>query len=117
MPLSKGQNRFTGEDQVLTESRIKIEVAYALSDKQRIVSVDVVSGTTLLDAVKQSGIIGYFPEIDLDSAKMGIFGKVIPRPAEYAVKEGDRIEIYRPLIADPKEVRKRRAEQAKLKRQ
>ena len=117
MPLQKGQSRFTGENQILTESRIKVEVAYALPAQQRIVSVDVVSGTTLLDAVRQSGITGYFPDIDLESAKMGVFGKVIPRPAEYIVKAGDRIEIYRPLIADPKEVRKRRAEQARLKRQ
>ena len=101
----------------MTESRIKVEVAYALSSQQKVLSVEVEEGTTLLDAVRKSGITDYFPEIDLDNAKLGIFGKLVPKPAVQTVRSGDRIEIYRPLIADPKEVRKRRAEQAKLKRQ
>ena len=101
----------------MTESRIKVEVAYAQPTQQKILSVEVEEGTTLLDAARQSGITGYFPEIDLDNTKLGVFGKLVPKPDVQTVKPGDRIEIYRPLIADPKEVRKRRAEQAKLKRQ
>ena len=101
---------------MLTGNLIKVEIAYARSSQQRVISIEVESETTLLDAVRQSGITGFFPEIDLNHAKIGIFGKVVPKPDVQRVKPGDRIEIYRPLIADPKEVRKRRAEQAKLKR-
>lgn len=110
------QNRFMDEGSVLTGSRIKVEVAYALASQQKVLSVEVDKGTTLLDAARKSGISDYFPEINLDDAKLGIFGKLVPNPAVQTVRPGDRIEIYRPLIADPKEVRKRRAEQAKLKR-
>ncbi len=92
---------------------ITVEVAYAKADRQKILSVIVPERTTLLQAAEQSGICDYFPEIDLPRVKMGIFGKVVAKPAEQALKNGDRIEIYRDLIADPKEVRKRRAEQAK----
>ena len=101
----------------MSEERISVEVAYARAAEQKIVSVQVLPGTTLVEAVKHSNIVSSFPEIDLDNLKLGIYGKAVPKPAEQAVKSGDRIEIYRPLIADPKEVRKRRAEQAKLKRQ
>lgn len=104
------------EGQVLAVSRIKVEVAYALPTLQKVLTVEVEEGTSLLDAARRSGITKFFPEIDLDNARLGIFGKLVPKPAMQAVKPGDRIEIYRPLIADPKEVRKRRAEQAKLKR-
>lgn len=100
----------------MTESRIKVEVAYALPAQQKVITVEVEEGASLLDAVRRSGITEFFPEIDLDNPKLGIFGKLVPKPAMQVVKSGDRIEIYRPLIADPKEVRKRRAEQAKLKR-
>ena len=101
----------------MTENRVKVEVAYAQPSQQKVLSVEVEEGTTLLDAARKSGITDYFPEINLDDAKLGIFGKLVPKPAVQAVRPGDRIEIYRSLIADPKEVRKRRAEQAKLKRQ
>ena len=101
----------------MAEERINVEVAYAKATEQRIVTTQVEPGTTLIDAVRQSGIENYFPEIDLENLKLGIYGKAVLKPAEQVVKPGDRIEIYRPLIADPKEVRKRRAEQAKHKRQ
>ena len=97
------------------EERIRIEVAYAKASEQRIVAAEVEPGTSLLEAVRQSGITEYFPDIDLEAPKLGIYGKEVPKPAEQAVQSGDRIEIYRPLIADPKEVRKKRAEQAKRK--
>ncbi len=102
---------------VVTEEKISVEVAYAKTTEQRIVRTQVKPGATLMDAVKQSAIHQYFPDIDLDNLTLGIYGKVVLKPSEQQVKTGDRIEIYRPLIADPKEVRKRRAEQARLKRQ
>ena len=94
-------------------SEMSVEVAYARPDRQKIVSLSVPEGTTLLKAAELSGICAFFPEIDLASAKMGIFGKTVPRPAEQVMNSGERVEIYRPLIADPKEVRKKRAEKAK----
>ena len=84
-----------------------IEVAYATPDKQIIVELEVDSGTLLRDAVRQSGINQHFPEIKIDQCDLGIFGK--PVAEDYELLEGDRIEIYRPLIADPKEVRRQRA--------
>ena len=86
----------------MTET-IKVEVAYALPDKQAIVAVDVSPGTTALEAARLSGITDKFEGIDLDNAKLGIFGAVVA-PGQ-VLAEGDRVEIYRPLIADPKEVR------------
>lgn len=91
----------------------KIEVSYALPDKQRIIALEVEDGCTVFDAAVQSGIAHHFPELDLEQADMGVFGKVIPRPRETTLQEGDRVEIYRPLIADPKEARKARAAKKK----
>jgi len=99
----------------MNESLINVEVAYALPGKQRIISVQVPKGTSAYDAVEQSNILTQFPEIDLATAKMGVFGKALPKPKDYVLIEGERVEIYRPLIADPKEVRKQRA--AKVKAQ
>ncbi|MGD8742184.1 MAG: RnfH family protein, partial [Granulosicoccaceae bacterium] len=79
--------------------------------KQKLIGLDVPEGTTLIEAVNTSGILDEFPEIDVDHAKLGIFSKV--KKADTVLREGDRVEIYRPLIADPKEVRKRRAAQGK----
>lgn len=92
---------------------IKLEVVYALPHKQRIVALEVEEGTTFIEAVKHSNIVEEFPEIDIDQAKMGLFGKAVAKPAEETVKEGDRIEIYRPLIIDPKQARLNRAAKAK----
>lgn len=94
---------------------MKVEVAYALPDEQRIIALDVEVGSTAIEAAEKSGICEHFPDIDLSSAKLGIFGKAIPKPQEYVLKSGDRVEIYRPLIIDPKESRKERA--AKVKAQ
>ena len=83
--------------------------------QQALVEARVPEGTTVLEAAKLSGISGRFEEgIDLENAKFGIYGKVVA-PTQ-ALREGDRVEIYRPLIADPKEVRKARAARAKEKR-
>lgn len=93
---------------------IGVEVAYALAGKQAILELQVPEGTTALEAAKQSGITEKFEGIDLDNAKLGIFSKVVA-PTQ-VLREGDRVEVYRPLIADPKEVRKARAARAKERR-
>ena len=104
------------------KTMITVEVVYVLPDKQKLIKLDVAAGTTALQAVEQSGIVQSFPEIDLASCKMGIFSQVLgtkglPGPDAYQLQNRDRVEIYRPLIADPKEVRRRRAEEAKLKKE
>jgi hypothetical protein len=93
-----------------------VEVAYALPDRQKIIALSVPEGTIALDAVIQSNIVDVFPEIDPQTAKMGIFGKAI-KPKSQVLKEGDRVEVYRPLISDPKASRKARAEKAKAKKE
>ncbi len=97
---------------------ITVEVAYALPHRQQLIELQVPLGTTAFEAVQQSGIVAQFPEIDLESVKMGIFGqalgtKGLKLPKEHVLRVKDRVEIYRPLIVDPKEVRKRRAEKAR----
>lgn len=93
----------------MADQSIAVEVAYALPQKQKIISLVVPEGTSVLDAVRQSRIWEHFPELDIEASAMGIFGKAVPKPAERAINAGERVEIYRPLIADPKEVRKQRA--------
>lgn len=88
---------------------IAVEVVYALADKQKLLRLSVPRGTTMREAAERSGIAGWFPGLDLAAAPMGIFGKAVPRPEARVLEEGERVEIYRPLIADPKEVRKQRA--------
>lgn len=100
----------------MSGEKVSVEVAYALPEYQRIVVVEVPAGTVAYDVVKQSGILRFFPEIDLENAKMGIFGKAIA-PRTQPVVAGDRIEIYRPLVADPKASRKMRAEKVREKKE
>lgn len=88
---------------------IGVEVAFARPDKQEIIALEVEEGTSAVDAVKQSGIVQIFPEIDPDTSNMGIFGKAIKTPATHELREGDRVEIYRPLKIDPKQARLNRA--------
>lgn len=88
---------------------IQVEVAYAQPERQEIVPVNVPEGTTALEAAKLSGITDIFPEIDPDTIDMGVFGKVIKDPAAHALREGDRVELYRPLKIDPKQARLNRA--------
>ena len=90
---------------------ITVEVAYALPDRQLILELSVAPGTTLEQAIRASGILEQFPEIDLTRNKVGVFGK--PDSLDALLRSGDRVEIYRPLIADPKEVRKQRAARGK----
>ncbi len=92
---------------------INIEVAYATPEKQVICTVNVDAGTTIGAAIVQSGIMLDFPELEqeLEAAKVGLFGKVAAMTT--TLSDGDRVEIYRPLIADPKEVRRKRAAEGK----
>jgi len=90
------------------QKTITVEVTYALPEKQSVISLQVKPGTTLLEAIKLSGILEQHPEIDLMESKLGIFSKI--SPPETVLREKDRVEIYRPLIADPKESRRKRAE-------
>ena len=89
------------------EGLIEVEVAYAKPEEQAIITINVPQGTTLAQAVELSGLLGRFPEISHSDLKLGIFG-VVCKP-EQIVKQGDRVEIYRPLIHDPKEARRQRA--------
>ena len=91
---------------------IAVEVVYALADRQKLIRLTVPKGTTVREAALRSGLDRDFPGLDLADSPLGIFGKAVPRPEERVLEEGERVEIYRPLIADPKEVRKRRAARA-----
>lgn len=95
---------------------INVEVAYALPQRQQILSLQVEEGASVFDAVERSGIVRLFPEIDLETAKMGVFGKAVGKPRETPLADGDRVEIYRPLLIDPKQVRKQRAERVKAEK-
>ena len=93
-------------------SLLTIEVVYALAQRQELVRVQVPEGATVRDAIEASRIPSKFPEIDLDKGnKVGVFGKLTR--LDTLLRERDRVEIYRPLIADPKEARKKRAEEGK----
>lgn len=91
---------------------IPVEIAYALPAQQIILKLQAAEGATAEQAIVASGILQKFPEIDLNQNKIGIFGKLV-RP-DTVLREKDRVEIYRPLIADPKEVRKQRAAEGKV---
>lgn len=93
-------------------TEITVEVAYALPTAQLIVPIRVQNGVTAECAIQASGILGKFPEIDLAVNKIGIFGKLTK--LDTVLRHLDRVEIYRPLIADPKEVRKQRAADGKI---
>jgi len=86
-------------------------VCYALPEKQSLMCITVESNTSVEQAIVQSGILNTYPDIDLSVNKVGVWNRTCK--IDTILKEGDRIEIYRPLIADPKEVRKLRAQKAK----
>lgn len=93
---------------------VAIEVACALPERQLVVPLEVPVGTTALEAVALAGIVAAFPEVAIDPARIGIHGRLLGTrglapAARYAVRAGDRVEVYRPLLADPKIARRRRA--------
>ncbi len=96
---------------MVAEAQILVEIVYARPDEQVLEQLKVSAEATVESVIHQSGFLERFPEIDLGSNKVGVFGKATPLSA--TLTEGDRIEIYRPLIADPKEARKKRAAQGK----
>jgi len=101
----------TNTDGVIVNSKIKIEVVYGLPTRQELIALSVNAGTLLEQGIIESGILKVFDDIDLTINKVGIWNRVAKLSDE--LQDLDRIEIYRPLLADPKEVRKRRAEKAK----
>lgn len=86
---------------------IRVEVAYATPARQRLLGLTVPAGTTVLEAIERSGIREEFPEIPGEPEAVGIFSRRVG--LDHPLREGDRVEIYRPLIADPKEMRRQRA--------
>ena len=88
---------------------LEIEIVYGLADRQVLKSMTVAEGTTVREAALQSGLEVEFLELDLQQAPLGIFGKVVKD--ETVLRDGDRIEVYRPLLIDPKEARRKRAGQ------
>lgn len=100
----------------MVESRIEIEVVYASIERQKMLAVAVPLGSSVRSAVLACGIGEFFPELDLQQCPLGIFGKVVADPDVRQVQAGDRVEIYRPLLADPKEIRRLRAAKAALAR-
>lgn len=95
----------------MAEPQIRVEVVFAKPGEQALEQLNVSADETVESVIRQSGFLGRFPEIDLAVNKVGIFGKAAALSAK--LNDGDRIEIYRPLIADPKEARKKRAAEGK----
>jgi putative ubiquitin-RnfH superfamily antitoxin RatB of RatAB toxin-antitoxin module len=96
----------------MPKETINIEVVYALAQRQELKKVHLPAGGTIRDAIEASGLLQLYPEIDLAKNKLGVFAKLAKPDA--ALRDKDRVEIYRPLIADPKEVRKQRAAEGKV---
>ena len=95
----------------MADPRISVEVVYATPTEQVLEHLQVEHDATVESVIQRSGVLERHPEIDLSVNKVGIFGKAAPLTG--GLHDGDRIEIYRPLIADPKEARKKRAAQGK----
>ena len=91
---------------------ISVEVVYPLPQKQEIFTVRLAAGASVRQAIEASGVLQKYPEIDLSKNKLGVFAKLAKPDA--VLRDKDRVEIYRPLIADPKEVRKQRAAEGKV---
>lgn len=96
----------TGADGVA--ALITVEVAYATPQRQVLKSLQLATGSTVRSAIKSSAILDDFPGLEVDPKRVGIFGRKVS--LDHVLREGDRVEIYRPLIADPKEARRRRAQ-------
>ena len=88
-----------------------MEVVYALRDQQVLTALEVEEGASVREAVERSGILRLYPEIELAPGRIGIFGKVADPDSQ--LRDGDRVEIYRPLEADPKEARRRRVKRSR----
>lgn len=91
---------------------IQIEVTYARPERQDVIELKLPEGSTIGQAIEASGLLQRYPELDLAKLKVGVYGKL--GRVDTVLRERDRVEIYRPLIADPKEVRKQRAAEGKV---
>jgi putative ubiquitin-RnfH superfamily antitoxin RatB of RatAB toxin-antitoxin module len=91
---------------------IQVEIVYAKPERQEIAKLQLPAGSTVGQAIEASGLLARYPEIDLAKNKLGVYAK-LAKP-DTALRDRDRVEIYRPLIADPKEVRKQRAAEGKV---
>lgn len=117
MPSRSGLRKSTiinCDDGVMSD-KIKVEVCYALPEKQTLLQLEVDKNFSVGDVIERSGVLELHAEIDLNSNKVGVFSK-LARLTD-TLHDGDRIEIYRPLLIDPKEVRKQRALKAKQEAQ
>jgi len=92
-------------------ARLSIEVCYASADEQALIALELPAGATLQQALDASGILRRFPQIDLGTQKVGVFGKL--KPLDAVLADHDRVEIYRPLLVDPKVSRQRRVEKTR----
>ena len=105
-------------DEIAKTQSIEVEVAYALPEKQELITLSVKEGTTALAAVLASGLTTKYPQININEAKMGIFsklldGKHLPFPKDYVLEQKDRVEVYRPLLIDPKQARMQKVKKAR----
>jgi putative ubiquitin-RnfH superfamily antitoxin RatB of RatAB toxin-antitoxin module len=91
--------------------QIRIEVCYALPVRQEVVALELETGTTVWQAIRASGLLARYPDINLELNKVGVFAKLVK--LDTPLRDRDRVEIYRPLVADPKEVRRQRAADGK----
>ncbi len=89
------------------KQRIRVEVAYALPERQVLLALEMEQGGTVRQAIERSGLLLQIPDIDLARSSVGVFGKFVP--LDTLLRDGDRVEIYRPLIADPKDARRKKA--------
>jgi hypothetical protein len=94
------------------KTRLTVEVVFALSDRQELVTVSLEEGATVSDAVAHPSIASLFPDWDLDKCAVGVWGRLAPR--DQRLRHGDRVEIYRPLVMDPREARRALAAEGKF---
>jgi putative ubiquitin-RnfH superfamily antitoxin RatB of RatAB toxin-antitoxin module len=91
--------------------RLSVQVCYALADEQALIALELPAGATLQQAIEASGVLQRYPQIDLSTQKVGVFGKL--KPLDTVLSDHDRVEIYRPLLVDPKVSRQRRVEKTR----
>ena len=96
-----------GDETASEVNRLEVEVAYATSDVQVVMPLELTAGATVGEAIRESGILHRLPEIDLGRNAVGIYGRLVGM--DTPLESGDRVEIYRPLAVDPRERRRRRA--------
>lgn len=93
---------------MVSRDTISVQVVYASTTHQEVISIEIPADSTVEDAIEKSGILHKYSEVDISTCMVGIYGKVIQNGR--ILKDQDRVEIYRPLIMDPMEARRKRAE-------